>query len=81
MRLGTKKDEEAQKPKTPVNNMDNNSSDIDDYLSSLEINKVGNKDNVIWATPAIEGTPLKQELHMRRVSVSVISYQQSGAKL
>ncbi|CAB4043872.1 Hypothetical predicted protein [Paramuricea clavata] len=48
-------------------------------MASLEINKVGNKDNVIWVTPKVEGTPLRMELDTRS-AVSVIQYQLYRAK-
>ena len=65
----------------PVNHIDDDDddSDSDDYLASLEINKVGNKDNVIWVTHKVEGTPLRMELDTGS-AVSVIPYQLYRAK-
>ena len=51
-----------------------NDDDNDDYLNSLEINRVGHKDNVIWVTPTVEGKLLKMELDTGS-AVSVIPYQ------
>ena len=75
-----KRSKETHRFKPPVNHIDDDDdSDSDDYLASLEINKVGNKDNVIWVTPKIEGTPLRMELDTGS-AVSVIPYQLYRAK-
>ena len=74
-----KRSKETHRFKPPVNHIDDDNSDSDDYLASLEINKVGNKDNVIWVTPKIEGTPLRMELDTGS-AVSVVPFQLYRAK-
>jgi hypothetical protein len=74
-----KRSKETHSFNPPVNHIDDDDSDSDDYLASLEINKVGNKDNVILVTPKVEGTPLRIELDTGS-AVSVIPYQLYRAK-
>lgn len=70
-----RKRERAQGSHTPANHLDDqDSSSSDDFLGSLEIHKVGNKDNVIWVTPEIDGIPLKMELDTGS-AVSTIPYK------
>ena len=49
--------------------------DSDNFLACLEVNSVGNKADVIWVTPAVDGRPLKMELDTGS-AVSVIPYKQ-----
>ena len=75
-----KRSKETHSFNPPVNHIsDDDDSDSDDYLASLEINKVGNKDNVVWVTPKVEGTLLRMELDTGS-AVSVILYQLYRAK-
>ena len=49
--------------------------DSDNFLACLEVNSVGNKADVIWVTPVVDGKPLKMELDTGS-AVSVIPYKQ-----
>ena len=46
----------------PVNYVDSDDGDSDDYLGSLEVNNVSDKDHVIWVSPEVQGRVVKMEL-------------------
>ena len=54
--------------------MDSDDRDSDDYLGSLEVNNVSDKDHVIWVSPEVQGRVIKMELE--RVQLSVLPYKQ-----
>ena len=49
--------------------------DSDDYLGSLEVNNVSDKDHVIWVSPEVQGRVSKMELDTGS-AVSVLPYKQ-----
>ena len=55
--------------------MDNDDGDSDDYLGSLEVHNVDNKDCVIWVTPEVQGRVIKMELDTGS-ALSVLPYKQ-----
>ena len=66
---------EAQGTRSPVSYMDSDSEDSDDYLGSLEVHNMDNKDRVIWVTPEVQGRVIKMELDTGS-AVSVLRYKQ-----
>ena len=42
--------------------MDSADGDSDDYLGSLEVNNVSDKDHFIWVSPDVQGRVVKMEL-------------------
>lgn len=69
------KKKETQVSQPPVNYVDSDDGDSDDYLASLEVNNVGDKDHVIWVNPEIQGKVVKMELDTGS-AVSVLPYKQ-----
>ena len=55
--------------------MDSNDADSDDYLGSLEVHNMDNKDHVIWVTPEVQGKVIKMELDTGS-AMSVRPYRQ-----
>ena len=55
--------------------MDCDDGDSDDYLGSLEVHNMDNKDRVIWVTPEVQGRVIKMELDTGS-AVSVFLYKQ-----
>ena len=55
--------------------MDGDDGDSDDYLGSLEVNNVSDKDHVIWVSPEVQGRVIKMELDTGS-AVSVLPYKQ-----
>ena len=55
--------------------MDSDDGDSDDYLGSLEVNNVSDKDHVIWVSPEVQGRVVKMELDTGS-AVSVLPYKQ-----
>ena len=55
--------------------MDRNDEDSDDYLESLEVNDVSDKDHVIWVSPEVQGRVIKMELDTGSAE-SVLPYRQ-----
>ena len=70
------KKRETQAARPPVNYVDSDDGDSDDYLGSLEVNNVSDKDHVIWVCPEVQGRVIKMELDTGSV-VSVLSYGDS----
>ena len=62
-------------PRTPVNYMDSDDGDSDDYLASLEVHNMDNKDRVTWVSPEVQGRVIKMELDTGS-AVSVLPYKQ-----
>ena len=56
------KKRETQAAQPPVNYVDSDDGDSDDYLGSLEVNNVSDKDHVIWVSPEVRGRVVKMEL-------------------
>ena len=54
--------------------MDSDDGKSDDYLGSLEVNNVIDKDNVIWVSPEVQGRVVKMELDTGS-AVSVLPYK------
>ena len=52
-----------------------NDGDSDDYLGSLEVNNMSDKDQVIWVSPEVQGRVVKMELDTGS-AVSVLPYKQ-----
>ena len=48
------KKRESQAAQPPVNYVDSDDGDSDDYLGSLEVNNVSDKDHVIWVSPEVQ---------------------------
>ena len=69
------KKRETQGTQPPVNYMDSDGGDSDDYLGSLEVYNMDNKDRVIWVTPEVQGRVIKMELDTG-LAVSVLPYKQ-----
>ena len=69
------KKRETQGTRPPVNYMDSDGGDSDDYLGSLEVYNMDNKDRVIWVTPEVQGRVIKMELDTGS-AVSVLPYKQ-----
>ena len=42
--------------------MDSDDGDSHDYLGSLEVHNMDNKDRTIWVTPEVQGRMIKMEL-------------------
>ena len=55
--------------------MDSDDGDSDDYLGSLEVDNVSDKDHVIWVSPEVQGRVVKMELDTGS-AVSVLPYKQ-----
>ena len=55
--------------------MDSDGGESDDYLGSLEVYNMDNKDRVIWVTPDVRGRVIKMELDTGS-AVSVLPYKQ-----
>ena len=55
--------------------MDSDDGDGDDYLGSLEVHNMDNKDRMIWVSPKVQGRVIKMELDTGS-AVSVLSYKQ-----
>ena len=55
--------------------MDSDDGDSDDYLGSLEVYNMDNKDRVIWVSPEVQGRVIKMELDTGS-AVSVFPYKQ-----
>ena len=62
-----KRDTQAAHP--PIHYVDGDDGDSDDYLGSLEVNNVNDKDDVIWVNPKVQGRVIKMELE----TVSAVS--------
>ena len=69
------KKRETQAAQPPVNYVDSDDGDSDEYLGSLEVNNVSDKDHVIWVSPEVQGRVVKMELHTGS-AVSVLPYKQ-----
>ena len=69
------KKRETQAAQLPVNYVDSAEGDSDDYLGSLEVNNVSDKDHFIWVSPDVQGRVVKMELDTGSV-VSVLPYKQ-----
>ena len=69
------KKRETQGSRPPVNYVNGDDRDSDDYLGSLEVNNVGDKDRVIWVSPEVQGRVIKMELDTGS-AVSVLPYEQ-----
>ena len=69
------KERETEAAQSPVNYVDSDDGDSDDYLGSLEVNNVSDKDHVIWVSPEVQGRVVKMELDTGS-AVSVIPYKQ-----
>ena len=55
--------------------MDNDDGDRDDYLGSLEVHNMNNKDHVIWVSPEVQERVIKMELDTGS-AVSVLQFKQ-----
>jgi len=55
--------------------MDSDDGDSDDYLGSLEVHNMDDKDRVIWVIPVVQGRVIKMELDTGS-AVSVLLYKQ-----
>ena len=66
---------ETQAARSPVNYVESDDGDSDDYLESLEVNSVSDKDHVIWASPEVHGRVVKMELDTGS-TVYVLPYKQ-----
>ena len=55
--------------------MDSDDGDSNNYLGSLEVNNVSDKDHVIWVSPEVQGRVIKMELDTGS-AVSVLPYKQ-----
>ena len=69
------KERVAQGTRPPVNYMDSDDGDSDDYLASIEVHNMDNKDRVIWVSPEVRGRVIKMELDTGS-AVSVLPYKQ-----
>ena len=69
------KKRETQGTRPPVNYVDSDNGDNDDYLGSLEVHNIDNKDHVIWVSPEVQGRVIKMELDTGS-AVSVLAYKQ-----
>ena len=69
------KERETQGTQPPVNYMDSVDEDSDDYLGSLEVHNLDNKDHVIWVSPEVQGRVIEMELDTGS-AVSVLPYKQ-----
>ena len=69
------KERETEAAQSPVNYVDSDDGDSDDYLGSLEVNNVSDKDHFIWVSPDVQGRVVKMELDTGSV-VSVLPYKQ-----
>ena len=69
------KKRETQAARPPVNYVDSDDGDSDDYLGSLEVNNASDKDHVIWVGPEVHGRVVKMELDTGS-AVSVLPYKQ-----
>ena len=65
----------TQGTRPPVNYMDSDDGDSDDYLGSLEVHNMDNNDRMIWVSPKVQGRVIKMELDTGS-AVSVLSYKQ-----
>ena len=75
MRACKSKKRETQAARPPVNYVDSDGGDSDNYLGSLEVNNVSDKDHVIWVSPEVQGRVVKMELDTGS-AVSVLPYKQ-----
>ena len=75
VRVCKSKKRETQAARPPVNYVDSDDGDSDDYLGSLEVNNVSDKDHVIWVSPEVQGRMIKMELDTG-LAVSVLPYKQ-----
>ena len=75
MRACKSKKRETKTARPPVNYVDSDDGDSDDYLGSLEVNNVSDKDHVIWVSPEVQGRVIKMELDTGS-AVSVLPYKQ-----
>ena len=69
------KKRETQAARSPVNYVDSDNGDSDDYLGSLEVNNASDKDHVIWVSPEVQGRVVKMEPDTGS-AVSVLPYKQ-----
>ena len=69
------KKRETQATRPPVNYVDGDDGDSDDYSGSLEVNNMSDKDQVIWVSPEVQGRVVKMELDTGS-AVSVLPYKQ-----
>ena len=69
------KNRETRAARPPVNYVDSNDGDSDDYLGSLEVNNVSDKDHVIWVSSEVQGRVIKMELDTSSAA-SVLPYKQ-----
>ena len=69
------KKRETQAAQASVNYVDSDDRDSDDYLGSLEVNNVSDKDHVIWVSSEVQGRAVKMELDTGS-AVSVLPYKQ-----
>ena len=69
------KKRETQAAQPPVNCLDSDDGESDDYLGSLEVNNVSDKDHVKWVSPEVQGRVVKMELDTGS-AVSVLPYKQ-----
>ena len=75
MRACKSKKRETQAAQPPVNYVDSDDGDSNDYLGSLKVNNVSDKDHVIWVSPEVQGRVVKMELDTGS-AVSVLPYKQ-----
>ena len=69
-----KRDTQAAHP--PIHYADGDDrGDSYDYLGSLEVNNVSDKDYVIWVNPEVQGRVIKMELDTGS-AVSILPYKQ-----
>ena len=69
------KKRETQAARTPVNYVDSDDGNSDDYLGSLEVNNASDKDHVIWVGHEVQRRVVKMELDTGS-AVSVLPYKQ-----
>ena len=68
MRACKSKKRETQAARPPVNYVDSDDGDSNDYLGSLEVNNVSDKDHVIWVSPEVQGRVTSQDGTRHRFS-------------
>ena len=69
------KKRETQAAHPPIHYADSDDGNSNDYLGSLEVNNVSDKDHVIWVNPEVQGRVIKVELDTGS-AVSVLPYKQ-----
>ena len=69
------KKRETQGTRPPVNYMDSDDEGSNDYLGSVDVHNMDNKDCMIWDSPAVQRRVIKMELDTGS-TVSVLPYKQ-----